>query len=124
MRAYHTALDWGKIGCCAPYLGHIILGHSRLHLAFSDQSTVQVATPPLAQISYLHPPPLSLSLSLWLPQVASGQQFEDTLKRQLAEKRTQVLEQEKELGALHSEVATRKGKLVASEDVSGSHEFM
>ncbi len=54
-----------------------------------------------------------------LPQVTSGQQFEDTLKGQLAEKREQVLDLESLLAALRGEVATLKGNLAASEDVSG-----
>ena len=50
-------------------------------------------------------------------QAASGQHFEDTLKRQLEEKRAQVLEFENSLAAQRAEVATLKGKLAASEEV-------
>lgn len=61
-------------------------------------------------------------------QVSSGQHFEDTLKKQLAEKRSQVLELEKELGAQIGGTATLKGKLVASEEVRilgvGSHDLV
>ena len=64
----------------------------------------------------LHCPP-DQSLCLASPQVSSGQQFEDSLTKQLAEKRAQVLELERELGSHRGEVATLKGRLVASEEV-------
>ena len=49
--------------------------------------------------------------------MSSGQHFEDTLKKQLSEKRVLVLDLEKELGKHQGEIATLKGKLLASENV-------
>lgn len=49
--------------------------------------------------------------------MSNGLQFEDTLKKQLAEKRGLVLDLEKQLGAQRGEIATLKGKLATSEDV-------
>ena len=53
-----------------------------------------------------------------LLQVTSDQQFEVVLKRQLEEKRAQVLELESSMANLRGELATLKGQLAASEDVS------
>lgn len=48
------------------------------------------------------------------------QQFEETLKKQLSEKRVLVLDLEKQLGTQRGEIATLKGKLAASEEVRWS----
>lgn len=50
--------------------------------------------------------------------MSSGLQLEETLKKQLSEKRVLVLDMEKRLGTQRGEMATLKGKLAASEDVS------
>lgn len=57
-------------------------------------------------------------------QVSSDQQFKESLKQQLEEKRGEVQELEKQLGEQRGDVIALRGKLATSEEVriKGSHD--